>query len=37
MYRFIFQMYEAKEISFEAATKLLEKYERSRDTRKSSK
>jgi hypothetical protein len=37
MYRFIFQMYEAKEISFKAATKLLEKYERSRNTRKSSK
>jgi len=30
MYRFIFEMYEAKEISFEAATKLLEKYEQRR-------
>jgi hypothetical protein len=33
MYRFIFEMYEAKEISFEAATKLLEKYEQSRNKR----
>ena len=37
MYRFIFQMYDAKEISFKAATKLLEKYEQKRNTRKSSK
>jgi hypothetical protein len=37
MYRFIFEMYEAKEISFKAATKLLEKYEKTRNTRKSSK
>jgi hypothetical protein len=28
MYRFIFKMYENKEISFKAATKLLEKYEK---------
>ena len=27
MYRFIFKMYENKEISFKAAAKLLEKYE----------
>tara|TARA_B100000902_G_scaffold198702_1_gene189540 strand:+ start:482 stop:583 length:102 start_codon:yes stop_codon:yes gene_type:complete len=33
MYRFIFKMYEAKEISFEAATKLLEKYEQTRNKR----
>jgi hypothetical protein len=33
MYRFIFKMYEAKEISFEAATKLLEKYEHTRNKR----
>jgi hypothetical protein len=30
MYRFIFKMYENKEISFKAATKLLEKYENKR-------
>jgi len=33
MYRFIFEMYEAKEISFEAATKLLDKYEQTRNKR----
>lgn len=33
MYRFIFEMYEAKEISFKAATKLLEKYEHARNKR----
>jgi hypothetical protein len=33
MYRFIFEMYEAEEISFEAATKLLEKYEQTRNKR----
>jgi hypothetical protein len=33
MYRFIFEMYETKEISFKAATKLLEKYEQTRNKR----
>ena len=33
MYRFIFKMFEAREISFEAATKLLEKYEQTRNTK----
>lgn len=37
MYRFIFQMYEAKEISFKSATKLLDKYEQTRSTQKSYK
>ena len=33
MYRFIFEMYEAKEISFKEATKLLEKHEQTRNKR----
>ena len=33
MYRFLFEMYEAKELSFKAATKLLEKYEQTRNKR----